>query len=73
MLFCREMFFSIIKEQCSNHFKVNIDKILGHLSRSGTVVDDNIRGLFFGDYLNQEKKEYDEISDFKELSTAMEK
>ncbi|XP_061175178.1 dynein axonemal heavy chain 3-like [Saccostrea echinata] len=69
----RDTFFQIVKEQCSNHFKANIDKILGHLSKSGSVVDDNVRSLFFGDYMTAEgAKVYDEITDFKELSTAME-
>ncbi|XP_033740540.1 dynein heavy chain 3, axonemal-like isoform X1 [Pecten maximus] len=68
----REMFFNIVKEQCSNHFKTNIDKLLGHLSKSGSVMDDNIRNLFFGDFMIQENKIYDEISDFKQLSSMME-
>lgn len=72
VFFPREMFFNIVKEQCSNHFKTNIDKLLGHLSKSGSVVDDNIRNLFFGDFMNQENKVYDEVTDFKELSTMME-
>ena len=72
-LFCRETFFSIVKEQCQTSFKVHIDKVLGHLSRSGTVVDDNVRSLFFGDYMSAENKTYNEVSDLKELTAAMEK
>lgn len=73
-LFFRETFFQIVKEQCSNHFKANIDKILGHLSKSGSVVDDNVRSLFFGDYMASEGgKAYDEVTDLKELTSAMEK
>ncbi|XP_052264555.1 dynein axonemal heavy chain 3-like isoform X1 [Dreissena polymorpha] len=68
----REKFFSIVKEQCQSHFKVNIDKVLGHLSRSGTVVDDNVRSLFFGDYMQAETKAYNEVTDFKELTSTME-
>ena len=67
------MFFKIVKEQCSNSFKMNIDKILGHLSTSGSVVDDNVRSLFFGDYMVSENKIYDEVTDLKELTEAMEK
>lgn len=67
------MFFKIVKEQCSNNFKMNIDKILGHLSASGSVVDDNIRNLFFGDYVVQENKVYDEVTDLKQLTEVMEK
>lgn len=70
----RETFFQIVKEQCSNHFKANIDKILGHLSKSGSVVDDNVRSLFFGDYMQAEGgKAYDEVTDLKELTSTMEK
>nr|KAG5713480.1 hypothetical protein BaRGS_025028 [Batillaria attramentaria] len=68
----RVTFFNIVREECQHHFKQSIDKILGHLSKSGKVVDDNIRGLFFGDYINPEQKAYDEITDFKELTNIME-
>ncbi|XP_063446016.1 dynein axonemal heavy chain 3-like isoform X5 [Mytilus trossulus] len=68
----REMFFKIVKEQCSNSFKMNIDKILGHLSASGTVVDENIRSLFFGDYMIAENKVYDEVTDLKQLTEVIE-
>ncbi|XP_053383461.1 dynein axonemal heavy chain 3-like [Mercenaria mercenaria] len=68
----REKFFSIVKEQCQDHFKVNIDKVLGHLSRSGTVIDDNVRSLFFGDYMQAETKAYNEVTDFKALTETME-
>lgn len=54
------------------HFKMNIDKILGHLSKSGNVVDDNVRSLFFGDYMNLDQKVYDEVTDLKELTSVME-
>ena len=72
-LFFRETFFRIVKEQCQDHFKMNIDKVLGHLSRSGTVVDDNVRSLFFGDYMSPENKTYNEVADLKELTAVMEK
>ena len=72
-LFFREKFFSIVKNQCQDHFKVNIDKVLGHLSRSGSVIDDNVRSLFFGDYMQAEVKAYNEVTDFKALTETMEK
>nr|XP_006820578.1 PREDICTED: dynein heavy chain 3, axonemal-like [Saccoglossus kowalevskii] len=70
----RETFFDIIKEMTQSHFKVSIDKILSHLSPSGKVIDDNIRSLFFGDYMNPDSdtKIYDEVVDIKELTTVME-
>lgn len=69
----RETFFEIVKGTCQNHFKLSIDKILGHLSKSGKVSDGDIRNLFFGDFANPEKKRsYDEIQDLKELTKIME-
>ena len=72
MIFSRTAFFNIVKDQCQSHFKQSIDKVLSHLSISGKVNDDDVRGLFFGDYINSENKVYDEITDFKELSNVME-
>ena len=57
---------------CQNHFKQNLDKLLGHLSKSGTVEDEHVRSLFFGDYMNPENKVYDEVTDLKELTITME-
>ncbi|XP_029639148.1 dynein heavy chain 3, axonemal-like isoform X2 [Octopus sinensis] len=69
----REMFFSIVKDSCQNNFKVNIDKVLGHLSKSGKVKDSDVRNLFFGDFANPDQKTtYDEIQDLKELTKVME-
>ncbi|XP_046326217.1 dynein axonemal heavy chain 3-like [Haliotis rufescens] len=68
----RNTFFNIVKEMSQTHFKMNIDKILGHLSKSGNVVDDNVRSLFFGDYMNLDQKVYDEVTDLKELTSVME-
>ncbi len=40
---------------------------------SGKVIDDNIRSLFFGDYMNAEgERIYDEVGDLKELTKVME-
>ncbi len=72
-VFYRDKFFGIVKEVCQNNFKQSIDKVLGHLSKSGNVVDDNIRSLFFGDYMNPEgEKVYDEVQDMKEVTKVME-
>ncbi|GAB1599972.1 hypothetical protein Ahia01_000274700 [Argonauta hians] len=69
----RLMFFSLVKDSCQNNFKVNIDKILGHLSKSTKVKDSDIRNLFFGDYGKPDDKSgYDEIQDLKELTKIME-
>ena len=37
------------------------------------MIDDNVRSLFFGDYMSPENKTYNEVSDLKELTAAMEK
>ena len=70
--FSRVKFFNIVKETCSDSFKVNMDKVLGHLTMSGNVKDDTVRSLLFGDYMNPEgARVYDEVTDLKELSKAM--
>ena len=66
------MFFKIVRGNCQDSFKQNVDKFLGHLSKSGKVVDADIRSLFFGDFLNPENKVYSEITDLKQLTAIME-
>ena len=39
----RLQFFNIVKGTLQQYFKVNIDKLLGHLATSGGLVDDDIR------------------------------
>ncbi|XP_025972035.2 dynein axonemal heavy chain 3 [Dromaius novaehollandiae] len=70
----RKMFFQMVKETTSNSFKQSIDKVLSHLSPTGKISDDNIRSLFFGDYLKPDSnvKVYDEITNLKQLTTMME-
>ncbi|NXA07095.1 DYH3 protein, partial [Sapayoa aenigma] len=70
----RKVFFQMVEDTTINSFKQNINKVLSHLSPSGKVSDDNIRSLFFGDYLkpNSNVKVYDEITDLKQLTSVME-
>ncbi|BFZ17590.1 hypothetical protein BsWGS_20629 [Bradybaena similaris] len=68
----RNMFFKIVRNNCQDNFKQNIDKVLGHLSKSGKVVDSDVRSLFFGDYLNPDNRVYSEITDLKQLTSIME-
>uniref|UniRef100_A0A8B9BZT1 Dynein axonemal heavy chain 3 n=1 Tax=Anser brachyrhynchus TaxID=132585 RepID=A0A8B9BZT1_9AVES len=70
----RKVFFHMVEETTSNSFKQSLDKVLSHLSPTGKVSDDNIRSLFFGDYLKPDSnvKVYDEITDLKQLTTVME-
>uniref|UniRef100_A0A6I8PID9 Dynein axonemal heavy chain 3 n=1 Tax=Ornithorhynchus anatinus TaxID=9258 RepID=A0A6I8PID9_ORNAN len=60
----RQVFFSMVKETTFNCFKKNVEK----------VGDDNIRSLFFGDFVKPESdlKVYDEITDLTQLTTVME-
>lgn len=39
----RLQFFEIVKEMLHQYFKVNIDKLMGHLATSGALKDDDIR------------------------------
>ncbi|MEJ1273900.1 hypothetical protein NN561_004775 [Cricetulus griseus] len=70
----RQTFFNLVKETTSNCFKQTMEKVLIHLSPTGKIVDDNIRSLFFGDFLipESDKKIYDEITDLKLLTGVME-
>ena len=43
---CRQEFFGIVKEALQQHFKISIDKLLKHLSQTGSdLTDDDIRSL----------------------------
>ncbi|KAH8862796.1 Dynein heavy chain 3, axonemal [Schistosoma japonicum] len=64
-------FFNIVRETCSDVFRTNIDKILGHLSLSGRVVDEDVRNLLFGNYM-QDGGCYDEVTDYHLLTNRME-
>ncbi|VDQ07304.1 unnamed protein product [Trichobilharzia regenti] len=64
-------FFEIVRQTCSDVFRTNMDKILGHLSLSGRVADEDIRNLLFGNYM-QDEGCYDEVTDFKLLTKRME-
>ncbi|CAI8026112.1 Dynein heavy chain 3, axonemal [Geodia barretti] len=71
----REQFFAIVQETLSQQFKMTSDKLLGHLAEGGkAVVDDNIRSLFFGDYMipGAEPKIYDEVQSFSDLTSVIE-
>ncbi|NXW28891.1 DYH3 protein, partial [Phaetusa simplex] len=70
----KKVFFQMVQETTSNGFKQSFDKVLSHLSPTGKISDDDIRSLFFGDYLMPDSnvKVYDEITDLKQLTTVME-
>uniref|UniRef100_A0A5F9D024 Dynein axonemal heavy chain 3 n=1 Tax=Oryctolagus cuniculus TaxID=9986 RepID=A0A5F9D024_RABIT len=68
----RQVFFNMVKETTSNCFKQTVEKVSGF--RDHSIVDDNIRSLFFGDFLKPESdpRIYDEITDLKQLTAVME-
>jgi len=70
-VFGREKFFVHVRDVCQSSYKLSIDKVLGHLSKSGRVTDDHIRSLFFGDYMQTERI-YDEVTDLRDLHKTME-
>jgi len=67
----REKFFTHVRDVCQSGYKVSMDKVLGHLSKSGKVKEDHIRSLFFGDYMQTERV-YDEVTDLRDLNKRME-
>ena len=71
----RLQFFEIVKDTLQEQFKVNIDKLLKHLTSGSSLKDDDIRSLFFGDYMvpGADPRYYDEVTDFNELTSTMEK
>ncbi|KAK3717325.1 hypothetical protein QZH41_011557, partial [Actinostola sp. cb2023] len=71
----REMFFDLIKETTKQQFKLDLDRLVGHLVPTGQKLkDDHIRNLFFGDYTvpDSADKIYDEVNDFKVLTAQIE-
>lgn len=64
-------FFEIVRQVCSDVFRTNLDKVLGHLSRSGRVSDEDVRGLLFGNYMHDDNI-YNEVTDAKLLTSRME-
>ncbi|XP_071960977.1 dynein axonemal heavy chain 3-like [Antedon mediterranea] len=71
----RQTFFKIIKNVVQSQFKEKMNAVFSHLTVSKEVNDDNMRSLFFGDYVktNNEDKVYDEITDFGALKETIEK
>ncbi|XP_077987554.1 dynein axonemal heavy chain 3-like isoform X2 [Glandiceps talaboti] len=72
----RHEFFKLIKHVVQGQFKEKLNSVFAHLLTPGKdLADDNIRSLFFGDYLNgkDEEKLYDEITDMEELRETIER
>ena len=70
----KQKLFEIVGETMQQQFKLSMDKLLRHLAPQGPLTDDNVRGLFFGDYMlpSADVKVYDEVTDFTALTEVME-
>jgi len=72
----RGIFFDVVNGVCQNAFKKDFNKIFPHLLNEGAteIVDDNLRSLFFGDYMvpGADPRKYDEVQDMDGLKTRME-
>ncbi|XP_076020504.1 dynein axonemal heavy chain 3-like [Genypterus blacodes] len=68
----KDKFFSIVQDRTTKCFEKTVDQLLNHLSPDGKVLDEHIRNLFFGDYMNPENAAYDEITDLDALQSVME-
>ncbi|KAE8615220.1 hypothetical protein XENTR_v10008446 [Xenopus tropicalis] len=73
----RQEFFQIVKNVVQSQFKEKLTPLFGHLVIGREIRDDDMRSLFFGDYLVPENAEktgkcYNEIMDMEELKICME-
>ena len=68
------MFFELVKSVMQDVLKVDMNKLLEHLTpKNEKLADVHIRSLFFGDYGKPDgEKIYDEITDLDELSKTIE-
>ena len=58
----RAWLFGALKENVKNHFKGVFDSVFGRLSPNKPPVEDDMRSLMFGDFMNKDRL-YDEIID----------
>lgn len=71
----RETFFNLVKGVSNDILKVDLPKLLEHLTpKNEKLADVHIRSLLFGDYCKPEAdtKIYDEVADLDELTKIME-
>ncbi|XP_022099330.1 dynein heavy chain 3, axonemal-like isoform X3 [Acanthaster planci] len=83
----RQIFFKIVKNVVQSQFKEKMNSVFSHLlggkhitdanirSESKEVCSEDMRSLFFGDYLSasEDEKLYDEITDVEALRESIEK
>ncbi|XP_067915582.1 dynein axonemal heavy chain 3-like [Heterodontus francisci] len=73
----RKLFFHIVKNVVQTQFKEKINNLFNHVVIGRDLSDDDIRTLFFGDYMSpktneKRKKAYNEITDMNELKNTIE-
>ena len=63
--------FSTLKGVVKNNFKDDFDRLFSHLSASGKLVEDDMRSLMFGDYVDPdamgEDRLYQEVTSMEEV------
>ena len=71
--------FSSVKNLLKDHFKESIDNVFEHLandSKGGKLVEEDLRSLMFGDYMNPdlepEDRVYDEVKSLEEFYSVAE-
>ncbi|XP_067861511.1 dynein axonemal heavy chain 3-like [Heptranchias perlo] len=74
----RKLFFQIVKNVVQTQFKEKINNLFNHMVIGRDLNDDDIRTLFFGDYMSpktneKRKKMYNEIMDMSELKNTIER
>lgn len=71
----RLFFFDLIKETTKTQFGKDMGSLFKHIVPTGKLCDDNIRSLFFGDYMNADSVEkiYDEVLGIDALTSQMER
>uniref|UniRef100_H3ANA7 AAA+ ATPase domain-containing protein n=1 Tax=Latimeria chalumnae TaxID=7897 RepID=H3ANA7_LATCH len=74
----RKLFFQLVKNVVQTQFKEKMSRLFSHLITGREIQDNDVRSLFFGDYLspktNQKSgKLYNEITDMNELKNTIQK
>ncbi|XP_015730364.1 dynein heavy chain 12, axonemal isoform X3 [Coturnix japonica] len=58
----RAWLFNLMKDIVKEHFKETFDTVFAHLSQENTpVTEENMRSLFFGDYINSDFEEEENL------------
>lgn len=70
----RLLFFDVIKDTTKKQFNKDIGALMKHLVPNGSLCDEHIRSLFFGDYMTPDSADriYDEVTDLEKLTVQME-